>query len=146
MKKKKSIEEDSVKEKSMFDMLNGIYTNQSIDFFISLSDVEKKKYRSYRFIMNRFISMTPEYIPVVNEVQKYQTIPDKYHYMFFANILPKKKTYAKYIKSESDSSNSDDVKLVARHFKISERESIDYLKIMKNDVEFINNLRKMYGI
>lgn len=148
MKKKKSTDEQVEKSKSMFDILNGIYQDQSVDFFNSLTEAELKTYRSSKYIMNRFISMTPEYIPIVDAIQTYSTIPEKYHYLFFSNILPKKKVYSKYIKSSVNLKyNQDLIKLIAKHYSVSTTHAIEYIDIlMQQDKQELINICKSYGI
>ena len=148
MKKKKSIEDSPETSRGMFDILNGIQKNQSIDFFDSLTEVELNTYKTSKFIINRFISMTPEYIPIVDVMQTYSTIPERYHYLFYSNILPKKTAYNKYIKnSKQELYNLELQKIIAKYYSISIKEAIEYLDILiQKYPEEIVQICKRYGI
>jgi hypothetical protein len=127
---KKSAKVSKESGKSMFDLIDAIYTNQSPDFFDTLTDSEKKLYKNSRYMIHRFISMNPLYAPVVNAIQQYTTIPEKAHYLFLTNILPKGKQYNKYIKGEKDEKyESWLVNIVAKHYQVSKAEAITYLEI-----------------
>jgi len=134
--------------KSMFDLIDAIYTNQSPDFFDALTDSEKKLYKNSRYMIHRFISMNPLYAPVVNAIQQYTTIPEKAHYLFLTNILPKGKQYNKYIKGEKDEKyESWLVDIVAKHYQVSKAEAITYLEIYyKDNKQALLELCKMYAI
>lgn len=116
--------------KELFDFINGITENQSIVFFDSLTDSEKKKYKTSRYLIHRFLSMNSNYLPVVNELQKHSGIPDRAHYLFLTNMLPRGKQYHKYIKGAKDEKYEKWlVTLVAKHYEVSLNEATDYLEI-----------------
>jgi hypothetical protein len=145
---KKSAKVSKESGKSMFDLIDAIYTNQSPDFFDALTDSEKKLYKNSRYMIHRFISMNPLYAPVVNAIQQYTTIPEKAHYLFLTNILPKGKQYNKYIKGEKDEKyESWLVDIVAKHYQVSKAEAITYLEIYyKDNKQALSELCAMYAI
>jgi hypothetical protein len=51
------------------------------------SKEEQKTYLP--FIINLWLSMNPDLLEVVNEVQQYQ-VPNRDHYNFYLSVLPKK--------------------------------------------------------
>ena len=63
----------------------------------SFSDEDKKKFSP--FMVNRYLSMNDDFLPLVNYIQKYaiEIMPRKSVYQFYCKLLPKKKTYLKYI-------------------------------------------------
>lgn len=148
MAKKKVQVEETNKGKELFDFLNGITTDQSTEFFDNLNDVEKKKYKNSRYMLHRFLSMNVNYSQVVNAVQKYSAIPDRAHYLFLTNMLPKGKQYNKYIKGEKDERYETWlVELVAKHFNVSKVEAIQYLEIYyTQNKDALIMLCKNYGI
>ena len=54
-------------EKSIFDYINDIFYNKPN--WEEYSETEKKSFNS--FMMNRWISMSPDYISVINYLQQY---------------------------------------------------------------------------
>lgn len=148
MAKKKVQVEETNKGKELFDFLNGITTDQSTEFFDSLNDAEKKKYKNSRYMLHRFLSMNVNYSQVVNAIQKYSAVPDRAHYLFMTNMLPKGKQYNKYIKGERDERyESWLVELVAKHFNVSKVEAIQYLEIYyTQNKDALIMLCKNYGI
>lgn len=134
--------------KGLFDHLNAIYQNQSTDYYDSLSDEEKKTYSVY--MINRLISMNPDYIELVNEFQKISSVVSgRESYLFYSKIIPKRRQFNKYIKSSKKSSLSEEVvKLVAKHFMVSEAEAEGYVKLyLKSDdgIENLISLLKSYA-
>lgn len=134
--------------KELFDFINGITENQSTDFFDSLTDSEKKKYKASRYLIHRFLSMNSNYLPVVNELQKYSNIPDRCHYLFLTNILPRGKQYNKYIKGAKEEKYEKWlIALVANHYDVSINEAIDYLEIYyTHNKSALRELCEKYGI
>lgn len=84
---------------SLFDHLNNL-SDKKIDF----NPNDHKNYEPY--MINRFVSMCDLFIPLVNEINRYD-VPKDVHYKYylnsipkgnsFLNIFPKKKTNTKKI-------------------------------------------------
>jgi hypothetical protein len=92
--------------------------------------------------------MNINYAPIVNELQKYTNIPDRAHYQFLTNILPRGKQYNKYIKGSKDEKYEKWlVELVAKHYQVSKVEAITYLEIYyTQNKDGLRELCEMYGI
>jgi hypothetical protein len=146
MAKKKA--EVSEKGKELFDFLTAVTTDQSIQFFDGLNDTDKKKYKYSRYMLHRFLSMNVNYAPIVNELQKYPNIPDRAHYQFLTNILPRGKQYNKYVKGSKDEKYEKWlVELVAKHYQVSKVEAITYLEIYyTQDKDGLRQLCEKYGV
>ena len=86
-----------VKKKSLFDHVNAVTSQQHPNYRDEISDDDKKSWSN--FMVNRFLSMKPEWIELVNEVQKYPLKP-KELYKVYIDFLPKKKQWLKYIKGD----------------------------------------------
>lgn len=134
--------------KELFDFLDGITTNQSIEFFDGLTDADKKSYKGSRYMIHRFLSMNPHYLPVANAIQKYTSMPDRNHYQFLTGILPRGKQYNKYIKGSKEQKYEKWlVELVTNHFKVSKKEATQYIEIYyKHDKKGLKTLCEMYGV
>ena len=85
------------KSKSLFDHIKQITDVQNPNYWDEISDDDKKSWSNY--MINRFLSMKPEWIDFVNEVQKYPLQPREL-YKVYIDILPKKKQWLKYIKGD----------------------------------------------
>lgn len=116
--------------KTLFDHVDAICTDQRLDYYTSLEESDKKTFTPY--MVNRVLSMTMDYIPVVNEVQKYTGILDNNEvYLVYSQTLPCRKTYSKYIKAEaSDKYEPWLVELLANEHKVSQAEAKTYLDIL----------------
>lgn len=149
MSKKKQPQADTGvnKAKGLFDFVNAVTADQSTKFFDELSDGERKAYKTSRYMMHRFLSMNASYAPVVNILQKYTTMPERAHYLFLTNILPKGKQYNKYIKGERDEKyESWLVDIVAKHYHISTTEAIQYIELYyHSNKSALKELCQMYG-
>ena len=125
------------KQANLFDHLNNIsYIKKE---WSSLSEMDKKTFSAY--MINRFLSMSTTYIDLVNEVQHYTNgqLGDKEVYNLYKDILPKKKSFFRYIKGSKNNKYSDTVlDYLTRYFQVSRREVKDYLNLMsKSDIQSI---------
>ena len=118
-----------VKKKSLFDHVNAVTSQQSPDYWDSISDDDKKSWSNY--MINRFLSMKPDWIEFVNEVQKYPLQP-KELYKVYIDILPKKKQWLKYIKGDKKMKYPKWVyEIVARHLQCGVREANDAVEMFE---------------
>ena len=97
MSGKRNGKKSSVKKKSLFDHINQITAVQNPNYWEDISDEDKKTWSNY--MVNRFLSMKPDWIDLVNEIQKYPLEP-KQLYKFYTSILPKRKEWLRYIKGD----------------------------------------------
>ena len=97
----------------------------------SFSDADKKKFSP--FMVNRYLSMSEDFIPFVNHFQKYtiEVMPHKSVYQFYCNLLPKKKTYLKYLSGKKEKTNDKVVPYIMEYFEVSKKEAADYYDIME---------------
>lgn len=128
----KKSDDTIVKAKTLFDHLGGITYKK--DKWESLSEVDKKSFDMY--MVNRFLSMNLDYIEFVNEIQQYTNgeLKPRELYKVYSDILPKKKSFDKYIKSKSESKwDKNIITYFCKYFKLSSREIEDYLEILTID-------------
>jgi hypothetical protein len=140
MAKKKT--ENTVKAKGIFDHLSGIKEKKVA--WESLSEMDKKSFSP--FIINRFLSMNLELLPIINILQKYTvgTLKEREVYKLYYDFLPKEKTFDKYIKGKSEVKyNTELIQYLSMWYGVSRREVEDYLEILPKD-EVIQILMK-YG-
>ena len=132
-----------IKAKSIFDHLSGIKEKKTS--WESLTDMDKKSFSP--FIINRWLSMNMDLLPIVNILQKYTIglLSARDTYKVYLDFLPNKKTFDKYIKGKSDGKyNKDMLKYLSTWYGVSQREVIDYLELLPKQ-EVLDILMK-YGL
>ena len=135
--------ENTVKAKTIFQHLSGI--KEKKESWTSLSDMDKKSFSP--FIINRWLSMNLDLLPIVNILQKYTIgfLSARDVYKVYLDFLPKQKTFDKYIKgSKSSKYNKDVLEYLSKWYGVSQREVTDYLEILSKD-DVISILTK-YGL
>lgn len=129
---KKSTEDSAPKAKGLFDHINHVREKQDPDYFDKLSDADKKSWSN--FMVCRFLSMQPELIDAVNQVQKYSgVLSPKDFYKVLIAFVPKRRAFYPYIKSKSEKYNPQLLKLLSTHFQDSERNVLEYISILTKD-------------
>jgi hypothetical protein len=104
-----------------------VFTNQDWDIWNS-------------YMVHRFLSMNPDYIELVNEVQSLPPSNKKQIYSIYREYIPKNNKWSKYVKSSSKEFDKDLILQLKKHFNVSIREIKDYLKILdKKEVQSILN-------
>jgi len=110
----------------------------------TLDEASQKSFSPY--LINRWLSMNPDYIEIVDMFQQYTIGPlsKKHVYQLYFDFLPKQKSFNKYIKGKkSDKYNKDLVKFIASHFEVRKDEAEEYISLLGKD-EIIPLLKK-YG-
>jgi hypothetical protein len=140
----------AVKTKGIFDFLNCLFVTKTK--WDDLSELDKKAFSPY--MINRFISMHPDYISIVNYLQQYTItgMNPREVYKLYLDLLPKQKFFAKYIKAKNDESEKFAPKLVeflSTQEQWSKDETVDNLSFitsMPEGNEMLKDYLKMYGI
>jgi len=122
---------------NLFDWLNEISYKKSP--WSSFSKDDQDNFNSY--MINRFISMKPDYIDLVNLIQKY-TIPKSTLYSYYCNTIPKKRTFFRYIKPKKSNINKDLLNILSKHLQLSKREIKDNYNLIAEGFkrELLTNL------
>ena len=141
----KKSDEGVVKAKGLFDHLSGITHLKTP--WESLSVMDKKSFETY--MVNRFLSMGADNVEIVNIINQYTNgqLTPREVYKFYLDILPKKKSFNKYIKGKkAEKYNQELVELLSKHFLISEKEAMEYLDMSQNiSLTPIKEIVKKYG-
>ena len=122
----------TVKAKTIFQHLSGI--KEKKQSWESLSEMDKKSFSP--FIINRWLSMNMDLLPIINELQQYTigTLKPKDVYKLYLDFLPKKKTFDKYIKGKkSDKYNKEMLQYLSQWYGVSQSEVKEYLEILSKD-------------
>ena len=137
----------SKKRKSLFDHINQITKVQNPKYWEQISEEDKKTWSNY--MVNRFLSMKPEWIELVNELQKYNLEP-KELYKLYTNVLPKSKQWLKYIKGRNDMDHPEWLINIIRHNdECSRKESIqaiDMLMLTEGGMMELGEMARKWGI
>ena len=122
-----------------FDHIKNLHTKKRT--WDNFNDEEKKSFNIY--IINKALSMNPNYLNIINMVQKYTNnmLEPKEVFNLYYNLLPNKFRFYKWIKGTKDK-NKEKYQILAEHFKCSSRETKDYIKLL--DKKQINNILKLY--
>ena len=119
----------------------------------SFSESEQKTFNT--FIINRFLSMRPEWTDMVNELQIYTMgIPLKSGdvYKLYCDIFPKESrpAFIRYIKGKKEKKYDEFLlETLKDYFEVGKTEISDYLDILylsKEGKGVIKNILKKYGV
>ena len=137
----------SVKKKSLFDHINQITAIQNPNYWEEISVEDKKSFSNY--MVNRFLSMKPEWIDLVNELQKYNLKP-KELYKLYTNVLPKGKRWLKYTKGRNNMDYPEWLINIMRNNDESSRkeaiEAIDMLMLTEGGMMELGETARKWGI
>ena len=113
---------------NLFNWINELFVGKRD--WDSFSDADKKKFSP--FMVNRYLSMGEDFLPFVNHFQKYtiEVMPSKAVYQFYCNLLPKKKTYLRYLSGKKEKTNDKVVPFIMKYFKVSKLQAADYYNLM----------------
>ena len=125
-----------------FDHIKNLHTKKRR--WEDFNDEEKKSFNV--FIINKALSMNPNYLNIVNMVQNFtglnQILSQKEVFNLYFNLLPNKFRFYKWIKGEKTKKEKEKAEYLAMHFNVSTREAYDYLQIL--DRKTINKIIKNY--
>ena len=109
----------------------------------TFSDADKKTFSPFMVI--RYLSMSEDFLPLVNHMQNYciQDMPYKAVYQFWCGVLPKKKTYLKYIKGKKDKYNKEVIDYLVDYFEVSRLQASEYRDLIPK--ENLIHMLKEYG-
>ena len=113
--------------KTIFDWLNEITFHKTSPE--SFSQESWDKFNSY--MIHRYLSMNMDYIDVVNYVQKINPQSKKQIYTIYREMIPKKKTYLKYIKNENKRNYKELAEYVAEYLEVGLGEADLYIDILQ---------------
>lgn len=92
------------------------------------------------YMINRFVSMSEVFIPIVNEINGVQ-VPKDVHFKYMFSILPKRKQFFSYIKAKKDLSIQEK-KILANYFNIGMKEADEYIRLL--DESQIKEILEIY--
>ena len=96
------------------------------------------------YMVHRFLSMNPDYIEFVNEIQILPPTNKKQIYSIYREYIPKNNKWSKYVKSNIKEPDKDLTLQLKKYFNVSVREVKDYLKIL--DKKQVQNILSKQGL
>ena len=140
MKKQKQ----TIRRRSLFDHINEITSVQHKTYWKKISDEDKKTWSN--FMVNRFLSMNPNWLELVNEVQQYD-LPPEILYKLYIDILPKRKVWLKYIKGRKKMIEYPRwaLDIVSNHYQINLQEAKNYIEMFLLTEGGMYELAELFG-
>lgn len=96
-----------------------------------ISEESWDKWNSY--MINRYVSMDIRYIELVNYVQTTPYDNKKQLYNIYKEMIPKQKTFFKYLKVTKRKKNLQAIDYVAKHFECSLGEAEEYMDLLREN-------------
>lgn len=129
MKSKKTAVAEKPKSKGLFDHINHIREVKDPNYYVNLTDEEKKSFNKYMLV--RILSMDSDVIEEMSIVSKYfQVIPEEQFYKVLIDVIPYGRKFCKYIKKSTESVNQTILDCICNKFKVGERDATDYYNIL----------------
>ena len=94
-----------------------------------ISEESWEKWNSY--MINRYVSMDIRYIELVNYIQTIPYDNKKQLYQIYREMIPKAKTFFKYLKTNKRKKNMEVIDYIAEYFECSLGEAEEYLDILR---------------
>lgn len=122
--------------KTTFDWIRHINVLKTpIDEF---SDKDWDMFNSY--VIHRVLSMNPDYLELVNEVQTILPQNKKEIYSIYKEFIPKNNKWSKYIKSTTKSKSKELIGCLKDYWECSGKEALEYYNLLdKNEIVSILN-------
>jgi hypothetical protein len=96
-----------------------------------ISEESWDKWNSY--MISRYVSMDIRYIELVNYVQTIPYDNKKQLYNIYKEMIPKQKTFFKYLKVTKRKTNLQAIDYVAKHFECSLGEAEEYMDLLREN-------------
>jgi len=116
--------------KNIWDWLKQINTVKSPSS--SFSDKDWEIWNSY--MIHRFLSMNPDFIDIVNEVQSINPQNKKQIYTVYREFIPVYNKWYKYIKSNIKQHKTELLTHLSNYWECSQNEVKEYLNFLEDDV------------
>lgn len=135
--------------KTLFDHIKAITTEQDPNYWDKLEDGDKRTWSNY--MVHRFLSMNPEWIEVLSEIQPYtQVLEPKQLYLALIGLIPKGRYFLKYTKGKKDNKYEKWlIDLIKQDFQCSSNTAEDYCEILYSTREGRENIKyicEKYGV
>ena len=127
--------------KNLFNHLNELTQGNNEKYFDELTETEKKTWSSY--IIHRFLSMSSRFIHTVNFIQQF-TLTNRQLFKLYHKVLPKKRTFLRYIKSKKKTEKDELISILAKSQELGIHEIEQQLELLTAEDKKL--LKRTYGI
>jgi hypothetical protein len=83
------------------------------------------------WLVNKYVSMDIRYIELVNYIQTIPYDNKQQLYNIYREMIPKAKTFFKYLKTNRKKKNTEVIEYIAQYFQCSLGEAEEYLDILR---------------
>ena len=97
----------------------------------NISEESWDKWNSY--MIHRYVSMNIKYIEIVNYIQTLPYENKQQIYLIYREMIPKQKTFLKYVKSRVKKKPATLVEYVAKYFECGLGEAEEYIDILREN-------------
>ena len=129
-----------MKTKNIFSWLDEITLHKSPTE--EFTDKDWENFNSY--MVHRFISMNLYYTELADLAQSLMPNNKKEIYNLYKEMIPKRKSYFKYIKSKNKQPNKELIEKITSYFKIGSSEASTYIDIL--DKKELTNILNEMGV
>lgn len=130
MKRKGTLSKDDVvRTRGLFDHIKHIRQAQSIGYYDTLSEAERKTFSKYMIL--RVLSMDSKIVEEISYISKYmEVLPDKQFYQLLIKCVPRDYKFYPYIKKSSKNVNATVLSCICKKFEIGNGDATDYYKLL----------------
>ena len=97
-----------------------------------IENISQESWDSWNsYMINRYVSMDIRYIELVNYIQTIPYDNKQQIYLIYREMIPKQKTFFKYLKVSKRKKNLQVIDYVAKHFECSLGEAEEYMDLLR---------------
>jgi hypothetical protein len=138
------IEEPKVKCKSLFDHLNQIREEKNPEYYMLLTEQEKKSFNQYMILMG--LSMDSNCIEEISVISKYlELIPNNQFYKVCCDIIPRGRKFSKWIKRTKGIVDIEILRKISQYYEVSISIAREYYEVLAG-VDGISKILSKYGL
>ena len=113
--------------KDLFGWLNEITQTKT-----PIENISEESWKNWNtFMIHKYVSMCPDYIELVNYVQKIPYDKNKQIYSIYREMIPQRKVWLKYIGAKKKKTNQTATEYVAKYFECSLGEAEEYMDLLR---------------
>lgn len=128
-RKKPVATSDGPKKRSLFDHVKHIRQVQDPDYYINLSEDDRKSFNHFMII--RALSMDAEIVETMAQLyQIFDKIPSPQFYQLLIFLVPKSMRFYPWVKSKKLKHNKELLSYVAQRFQVARYEANEYVNIL----------------
>ncbi len=99
-----------------------------------IENISQESWDSWNsYMINRYVSMDIRYIELVNYIQTIPYDNKQQIYLIYREMIPKQKTFFKYLKVSKRKKNLQAIDYVAKHFECSLGEAEEYMDLLREN-------------